>query len=82
MSARRRVRVDREGRFQIAGHAYTLTKSTHGLTAGEWEVWDDDHDSSTPFVRLASPGRGPGRPLATAPSYREIIDQAAERGRF
>ena len=77
--------MDREGRFQIGGHPYTVCKSEHILTEGQWEVWDDEPDTTIPYVRLASPGPGPGRPVATAPTYqavRDLIDLAARKGAF
>lgn len=78
------VRRD-DGHFEIDGHPYSLRRSTHVLTIGQWKVWDEDPDLTLPYVRQATAGLGPGRPIATAPTYREardLIDQAAARGGF
>ncbi len=86
MTARRAVTVRRDdGGFEIGGHRFSLQRSTHALTAGQWEVWEEDPDPNVPYLRSAAPGRGPGRPVAVAPSYREaraLIDRAAARGGF
>lgn len=65
----KRVKVSRDGTFEIAGAAYSLGRSTTVLTLGDWQVTGPDGLTV----------------VASAPTYREVrdlINRAAERGGF
>lgn len=86
MANRRRVRLDRDGNFTIAGHRYCLRRGTSILTEGQWECWDEDLpdvDTTTTLTEAEALRRR--RPLwveNTQAEARDRIDRADENGHF
>lgn len=80
----RKVRVDREGNFQLGGHRYYLTRSQSIINEGQWECWDAEPDDDLETLSEIDRHRR-NRPLWVEPSFREArdhIDRAADVGHF